>query len=233
MKDLYSIHASQEDLMKYYEEVKKAYLKIFKRLGLEVVVTEASGGVFTDKHTHEFQVLAESGEDTIYYDPKTKKGFNKEIFSQKGNLVGVKAIEVGNIFPLGTKYAEKMGAIFAAEGGSRKPYWFGSYGIGVTRVLGALVEVFHDEVGIIWPEGVAPYKFHLIGLNGKGEDVYSKLGDDVLFDDREVSAGEKFADADLIGCPIRLVVSEKTGDKIEVKKRSRGEVELLPLDKII
>ncbi|MBI4099689.1 hypothetical protein HY440_01655 [Candidatus Microgenomates bacterium] len=237
MKDLYSAHESEEDLMKYYEEVKEAYLKIFKRLGLDIIVTEAAGGVFTDRRTHEFQVLSESGEDTIYFDPKTKLGVNKEIYDGKNkNLREARAIEVGNIFPLGTKYAEKMGATFAGKDGTKKPYWFGSYGIGQTRVMGAIVEVCHDDAGIIWPEAVAPYKFHLVGLNGKGEDVYQKLltaGQEVLFDDRDdVSAGEKFADADLIGCPIRLVVSDKTGDKVEVKKRTEKEAKLVALAEV-
>lgn len=238
MKDLYSAHETEEDLMKYYEEVKEAYLRIFKRLGLEVIVTEAAGGVFTDKRTHEFQVLAEGGEDTIYYDPKTHTGFNKEIFDgkEKGLIEG-RSIEVGNIFPLGTFYAEKMGAYFTSEKGEKKPYWFGSYGIGPTRVLGTLVEVYHDDRGIIWPEAVAPFKFHLVGLNGKGQDVYQKLvkaGAEVLFDDRDgVSAGEKFADADLIGCPYRLVVSDKTGSKVEVKKRQEKEPKLLDLHSLL
>lgn len=245
MKDLYSAHKSEEDLMEYYEEVKKAYVKTFKRLGLEVKVTEADGGVFTKSHTHEFQVVNPAGEDTIYLCDKCDFGYNKEIFDGKvgdicpackqGKIYEDKSIEVGNIFPLGTKYADNMKAFFADEKGEKKPYWFGSYGIGPTRVMGTIVEVHHDDKGIIWPESVAPFKFLLIGLNGKGEEVYKKLlesGAEVLFDDRDISAGQKFADADLIGIPWRLVVSDKTGDKIEVKRRSVTETKLTSMEEI-
>ncbi len=228
MKDLYSLHASEKDLLDFYERCKEAYLKIFKRIGLDVVVVEASGGVFTTNRTHEFQVVCDAGEDTIFYDPKTKLGFNKEIIGDKTkNLVEARAVEVGNIFPFGTYYSEKMDVNFTDEDGTKKPVWFGSYGIGQTRVMGTVVEVSHDDRGIIWPESVAPFRYHLIGLNGKGEDIYQKLGDDVLFDDRDVSAGEKFADADLIGCPYRLVVSDKTQDKIEIKRRTEKDSKLI------
>lgn len=242
MKDLYSAHTSEEDLMNYYEQVKDAYTKIFTRLGFDFRITEASGGVFTDKHTHEFQVLTEVGEDTIYYCDKCKWGANKEVFDGSegdkcpecdGTIKEARSIEVGNIFPLGTWYAEKMGMLFTDHEGNKKPVWFGSYGIGPTRVMGTLVEVNHDDKGIIWPENVAPFKYHLISLPGgeeKAQQVYDELtsnGGEVLWDDREVGAGQKFADADLIGNPIRLVVSEKTGDKIEVKKRSESESKLL------
>lgn len=252
MKDLYSAHLTEEDMLKYYHEVIEAYLKIFKRIGLDVKVVEASGGVFTDKHSHEFQVLTPVGEDTIYYCDCGKCEFaqNKEIFKGKagdkcpecdkceGKIVEAAAIEVGNIFPLGTMYAEKMGATYLAEDGTKKPLWLASYGIGPTRVLGTLVEIYNDEKGIIWPEAVAPYQVHLISLqkNKEAEEVYQKLqtaGIEVLYDDREVTAGQKFADADLIGIPVRLVVSEKTGDKVEYKKRSVDESDILNLDEAI
>lgn len=237
MKDLYSLHATEEDFWKYYEAVKKAYVKIFERTGLEVIATEASGGVFTDKHTHEFQVLTNAGEDTIYYDPKTKTGINKEIFEgKKEDYEEGRAVEVGNIFAFGTYYSEKMGVGFTDKDGNKKPIWFGSYGIGQTRLMGVIAEIHHDEKGLIWPESVAPYKYHLIGLNGRGEDVYKELldkGAEVLFDDRDISAGEKFADADLIGLPFRLVVSDKTGDKIEVKNRKTGEVKMSTLEDLL
>lgn len=234
MKDLYSLHADEKDFWQYYEEVKNSYLKIFGRLGLKAIVTEASGGVFTEKHTHEFQVEAAAGEDTIFVDPKTGIGINKEIFEgEEKDYQKINTIEVGNIFAFGTYYSEKMGVSFTDKDGRKKPVWFGSYGIGPTRVMGTIAEVCHDERGIIWPETVAPFKYHLVGLNGKGGDIYEKLGDDVLFDDRDASAGEKFADADLIGCPFRLVVSDKTGDKIEVKRRDQKEVALLTRDDIM
>ncbi len=212
MKDLYSAHVDEKDLMEYYQKVLQAYIKVFKRLGFKIKVTEASGGVFTDKHTHEFQVLCENGEDTIFYCDSCEWSQNHEIFEgkegdkcpgcKKGKVVKAKAIEVGNIFPLGTFYAEKMGMLYTDKEGKKKPVWFGSYGIGPTRVMGALVEVNHDEKGIIWPKAVAPFEVELISLKVEGKKVYDQLkkaGIDVLWDDREeVSAGVKFADADLI-----------------------------------
>jgi len=260
MKDLYSAHASEEDLMSYYETVKNAYAKIFKRLGLEAKIIEAGGGVFTDKRTHEFQVLAPAGEDTIYYCSNCGWGENKEIFAgnpgdfcpkckeglpagRQGKMIEARAIEVGNIFPLGTWYAEKMGVYFTDKDGQRKPVWFGSYGIGPTRVLGTLVEVYHDEKGIIWPREVAPFACHLIEIldkdqgRAKAQNIYKALQDneiEVLYDDREdVSPGVKFADCDLIGIPVRLVVSQKTGDKIEWKERGETKEEILSLEKAI
>jgi len=236
MKDLYSAHVSEEDLMNYYEKVKEAYIKIFTRLGFNFKVTKASGGVFTDKFTHEFQVLAESGEDTIYW-KGDDEAVNEEILEgDKKDYKSAKAIEVGNIFPLGTWYAEKMGMNFIDKDGARKPVWFGSYGIGPTRVMGTWVEVSHDEKGIIWSKEISPFDVHIIGLNGKGEDIYEKLkgkGVDCLFDDRDVPAGEKFADCDLIGIPVRLVVSDKTGDKIEYKERTSDSSKLLDLKDVV
>lgn len=247
MKDLYSAHATEKDLMDYYEKVKEAYRKIFNRLGFNFKVVEASGGVFTDKFTHEFQVLDAGGEDIIYTCDKCDFAQNREIFEGKegescpkckeGKIVKKEGcVEVGNIFPLGTWYAERMGMYFTDKDGGKKLVWFGSYGIGPTRVMGTLVEVSHDEKGIIWHPQVAPFDVHLIELpGGHGEEVYRKLKDagvDVLWDDREVSAGEKFSDADLIGIPVRLIVSGKTGDKIEWKERTSEKSELLSFEEI-
>jgi prolyl-tRNA synthetase len=155
-------------------------------------------------------------------------------------LRAIKSIEVGNIFKFGTKkYAEDMGGLFMDNDGQKKPLWFASYGIGITRMIGVLVELFNDDRGIIWPKAVAPYQVHLVSLkeNEKAEEVYKKLqeaGVEVLYDDREdVGAGQKFADADLIGIPVRLVVSPKTEGKIEWKERSKSETELLNLDEVI
>ncbi len=246
MKDLYSAHTTEKDLMIYYEKVKKAYSKIFTRLGFNFRITEASGGVFTKNRTHEHQVLADTGEDTIYYCDNCDWGENKEIFEgkkggrcpkcKKGKIVRAKSIEVGNIFPLGTWYAERMRVYYTDKKGMKKPVWFGSYGIGPTRVLGALVEVSHDEKGIVWFPQVAPFQVHLLDLTVKKQEskrvkgVYDKLidaGVEVLLDDRDVSAGEKFADADLIGIPVRLVVSKETKGKIEWKDRRSKKVQLL------
>ncbi|OGC92640.1 hypothetical protein A3D85_03435 [Candidatus Amesbacteria bacterium RIFCSPHIGHO2_02_FULL_47_9] len=241
MKDLYSLHVSEEDLMGYYEKVKQAYIKVFRRIGFDIYVTEASGGVFTDKHTHEFQVVADAGEDTIYIKPGTHEGFNKEVFEGREEDYEVKrSIEVGNIFPLGVaKYAEKMGVYFTDKDGSKKPVWFGSYGIGSTRVMGTAVEVRHDDRGIIWPKSIAPYDVHLVNLRAgdqEGVRVYEglqKAGVEVLYDETDRSAGEKLADADLIGIPVRLVVSEKTGDKVEWKERDKDRTELLSVEEAI
>ncbi|OGM11018.1 hypothetical protein A2Z22_04100 [Candidatus Woesebacteria bacterium RBG_16_34_12] len=251
MKDLYSVHATEDDFWQYYEEVKKAYLKIFKRIGFKIIVTEAPGGVFTENVTHEFQVVTPGGEDTILYCDKCDWGKNKEIFSgkegnlcpkcEKGHVTQVKSIEVGNIFPFGTYYSEKMQVSFTDKNGKKQYPYFGSYGIGSTRVMGAWVETSHDDKGIIWSKAISPFEVHLVELNAessklKAEKVYDSLtkeGVEVLWDDREVMAGEKFADADLIGIPVRLVVSDKAGDKIEWKNRDSNKTELLSLDQVI
>ncbi|MDZ4228006.1 MAG: aminoacyl--tRNA ligase-related protein [Candidatus Levybacteria bacterium] len=258
MKDLYSAHVSEKDMMKYYDEIKKAYGKAFRRMGLDAILTEASGGVFTKNFTHEFQVIVGSGEDEIIYCTKGDFSANAEISSVKegaacnsghGPLKKAKAIEVGNIFPLGTYYSEKMGVNFTDKDGKKQPVWLASYGIGLTRAVGAIVEVHHDEKGIIWPKEVAPYDAHLIMINDEGlmikekaDKIYEELqkaGVEVLYDDREdVSAGAKFADADLIGIPVRLVISKRThsassgqaGNKIEFKERKSEKSELLELE---
>lgn len=249
MKDLYSAHATEESLMEFYEKAKNAYSKIFTRLGFNFKVVEASGGVFTDRFTHEFQVLNANGEDVIYICDNCDFAQNKEIFEgkvgetcpkcKKGKISEeTKTIEVGNIFPLGTWYAERMRMFFTDRDGGKKPVWFGSYGIGPTRVMGTWVEVSHDDKGIIWSKEISPFDIHLVELPGakNTEEVYEKLKEedfDVLWDDRDVPAGEKFADSDLIGIPVRLVVSERNGDKIEWKERTSEKTELLDFDEIV
>lgn len=247
MKDLYSAHTTEEDMLAYYEKVKEAYKKIFTRLGFDFRVVETGGGVFTDKNTHEFQVMAEGGEDIIYFCDKCDWGENKEIFKgkeggkcpscKKGRIVSSSAIEVGNIFPLGTWFAERMRVYYADAKGMKKPVWFASYGIGPTRTMGAWVEVSHDEKGIIWNKEMSPFDVHLIELPGakNAKKLYEDLkeaGVDVLWDERETGAGEKFADADLIGIPVRAVVSGKTGEKIEFKKRDSQKTELLKFEEL-
>ncbi len=259
MKDLYSAHVSEEDMYKYYNLVKEVYPKIFKRLGLEALTVEASGGVFTDKNSHEFQVLSEVGEDTIFFCDCSGKSCdcrfaqNKELFAGADGdkcpecddctIKSAKSIEVGNIFPLGTKYSQNMKVLYTDAEGKAQNIWFASYGIGPTRVMGTLVEVFHDDKGIIWPKSVAPFQVYLISIMNQEssikeetEKVYKKLqeaGVEVLWDDREVSPGEKFANADLLGFPYRLVISQKTGDKIEFKERKSEDASLLSLDEVI
>lgn len=242
MKDLYSFHTSDEDRNAYYEKVRESYFKIFKRLGLQALCTKAGGGTFSEL-SDEFQVITPSGEDTIFVCGKCDLVINKEIVeSQKcpecgGNLKEEKAIEVGNIFPLKSAYAEVFNLYFTDKDGQKKIVSAGCYGLGISRIMGAIVEVFHDEKGIIWPESVAPFQVHLVGLDGEGEKQYQLLkteGVEVLFDDRlEVSAGAKFADCDLIGIPYRIVVSKKTGDKLEVKKRSGKETKFISLNELV
>lgn len=253
MKDLYSFDKTKEDHEKYYERAKQAYIKIWERLGIgdETYVTFASGGSFS-KFSHEFQTLCETGEDTVYVDKKKKIAINKEVFNDevlkeldidKNELEEVRAIEVGNIFPLGTRFSDALGLYYTDEKGEKKPVVMGSYGIGPGRVLATIVELKNDEKGMVWPENIAPYKVMLVGLNledenvkAKAEKLYEKLisfGVEVLYDDREdVTAGQKFANCDLLGIPYRLVVSLKTGDKIEVKKRREKETKLLSEEEI-
>ncbi|MEK7203773.1 MAG: aminoacyl--tRNA ligase-related protein [Patescibacteria group bacterium] len=250
MKDLYSFHKSEEDLFRYYDEVREAYLKIFERCGLKTIYTLAGGGPFTISNTHEFQVLAGVGEDKIFVCSKCCYAENSEISKLKdgdkcpkcgGKVQEKKSIEVGNIFPLGTKYSEAFNLYYSDKNGDKKPVVMGSYGIGISRLMGTIVEIYNDKNGIIWSESVAPFKIHLIVLDGKSKEadkIYNdlqKAGVEVLYDDREgESPGEKFADADLIGCPIRIVVSEKTleKDSVEVKKRNVSEIKLISRNKI-
>lgn len=254
MKDLYSFHKSEEDFKKYYEKVKKSYLKILKRCGLEAIVTEASGAGFIKDFTHEFQILAEGGEDIIIYCEANHFSQNKEISKFKAGdkcpickktLKKGKSIEVGNIFPLGTKYSKAMKAYFTDKAGSRKLMIMGCYGLGPSRIMGTIVEVHHDKNGIIWPKTVAPFQVHLIQIeNSKivkkaSQKLYQDLqkqGIEVLYDGREEkSAGEKFADGDLIGIPTRIVVSEKTltKDCVEIKKRGEKKTRLVKIKQIL
>lgn len=232
MKDLYSFHQNTEDRDRYYEVMRRAYLKIFRRLGIEIIETKASGGTFSEVSL-EFQVLAPTGEDTIYHCPKCRWGINEEIALPeakcakcRGRLQEARAIELGNIFPLKEKFAQDFKLTFKNKSGEEKLVQAGCYGLGTSRVLGAVAETNHDAKGLCWPENIAPFKVHLVELGAKAEKLYQDLlraGIEVLYDDRPgLSAGEKFADADLIGIPWRLVVSEKTmkKKKIEVKKRS-------------
>lgn len=255
MKDLYSFHASEEDLMNYYDKVKEAYLKVFSRCGLKAYYTLAAGGEFTANFTHEFQVLSDVGEDTVMICEKCEYAENVEISKLKdgddcpkcgGKVESHKSIEAGNIFPLGTKYSEAFNLQFNDQDGQKKFVVMGSYGIGLGRLMGTVVEIHNDEAGIIWPESVAPFRVHLIVLPGKDQAVketsdqlYSDLqaaGVEVLYDDRDgASAGEKFADSDLIGIPQRLIISGKTmaENSVEVKARATGETSFVPLKDVI
>lgn len=256
MKDLYSFHADEASLNEFYEKAKKSYEKIFERFGLKAYLTEASGGDFSKEYSHEFMVESEVGEDEIFLCRLCGFAQNKEISKlkkggqcpkcQSGVLEKIKVIEVGNIFKLGTKFSEPIKFYYRTKKGDSKPVVMGSYGIGIERLMGTIVEVSRDERGIIWPEAVAPYKAHLLmigeatpALQKFSDEVYNKLaknGVEVLYDDRsQVSAGDKFFDADLIGMPWRIVVSEKTmaSEKIEIKKRTEKEGKLIKLEEAL
>ncbi len=250
MKDLYSFNTSDEQQDAFYELAKQAYLKIFDRLGIgeQTYVTFASGGVFS-KYSHEFQTVCENGEDTIYLDEKKGIAINKEVYTDeviselgldKATLKEVSAIEVGNIFKLGTKFSEPLGLQFTNEDGQQQSVIMGSYGIGPARAMATVVELCNDEKGIIWPASIAPYDVHLLSLDTEFNDqaqqlktVLEESGLEVLWDDREVRPGEKFAEADLIGIPVRLVISKKTDGKIEYKSRTEKESELLSQEELI
>ncbi len=252
MKDLYSFHSDEEDFKKYYEVMKKAYKKVFERLGLSAIETEASGGTFS-KFSHEYQVLTSSGEDTIFYCSECQFSQNREIAQVKAGdkcpkcgkaeIKEGKTIEVGNIFPLKTKFSEAFGLTYKDKDGKERLVIMGCYGIGISRLMGAVVEVHHDERGIIWPASVAPFAVHLVHIEDPGAEPWAektyeqltKAGIEVLWDDREdVSAGEKFADADLIGIPVRLVVSAKTGEgKVEWKRRDSDKTEVISLSEAV
>lgn len=249
MKDLYSFHADQEDLDKYYEEVVAAYYRIFQRLGLGDItyLTFASGGTFA-KYSHEFQTVSDAGEDLIYLCDKCKLAVNKEIIAEQStcpkcgntNLRETKASEVANIFKLGTKYSKPFDLLYQSQNGEKKLVVMGCYGMGLSRIMGMIAEVCHDDKGLIWPENIAPFKIHLISLgeNEKSDKVYQELlaqGLEILYDDRDVSAGEKFADADLIGCPYRLVISSKSlaAGGAELKQRGEQEVKIINITDIM
>jgi len=251
MKDQYSFHTDQNDLDNYYEIVKDAYIRIYEHLGIgeHTFVTYASGGMFS-KYSHEFQTLTQAGEDLIYICDKCKVAINKEIIEDLKHKCPVcdasglredKAVEVGNIFKLGTKFSQALDLVFTDQEGNNHPVIMGCYGIGPQRLMGTICEIYNDEKGIIWPEAVAPFKVHLISLgkNDEAEKIYQELQKnniEVLYDDREeITAGEKFADADLIGVPFRVIISGKSLEKggVEVKKRSEKESKVMAVSELL
>ncbi len=248
MKDLYSFHFNEKDLKRFFDKVLKAYDNIFKQCGLDALKTEASGGVFTKEKTYEFQVLSKVGEDRILHCEKCLWAANLEVakLSKKcpqcqGKLIKDDSIEIAHTFKLGTKYSQSFDLNFIDEKGKKKPVVMGCYGIGIGRLMGTVVEMNNDKKGIIWPEKIAPFKVHLIqiGNNSKirksAEKLYKDLQEkeiEVLYDDREdKSSGEKFAEADLIGIPYRIVISERTleKDSLELKNRNKDKVELVKI----
>jgi len=249
MKDLYSFHLSEKDFNSYYETAKTAYWQIFARIGLKekTHLTFAAGGTFS-KYSHEFQTVSPIGEDTIYICQKCTQAINKEIKNEVAqcpncgakDFTEKKAIEVANIFTLKNKFTKPFDLSVVDERGKKREVIMGCYGIGLSRLMGTIVEVYHDDKGMIWPETVAPFKVHLLSLdkNKEAEKIYHELikqDIEILYDDRAVSAGEKFADADLIGIPNRLVVSEKSikAGGVELKRRAQEKTEIIKLNKVI
>lgn len=248
MKDLYSLSRTQEEHDAFYEKISDAYMKVYSRLGLGDITypTYASGGYFSG-FSREFQTLSEIGEDTIYLSKEKKVAVNKEIYEyslleriglKKEELEEVKAVEVGNIFPLGTKYSDALGVYYTNEQGEKHSIVMGSYGIGVSRLMGLLAEHFADEHGLAWPAKVAPYKVYLVSIgesievNQAADAIYDSLekaGVDIIFDDRDERPGEKFADADLMGIPTRLVVSDKSlaAGGFEFKTRTSPDTQVV------
>ena len=246
MKDLYSFSKDEKEHEAFYAEAAEAYKRIFARLGIgeKTYFTFASGGTFS-KYSHEFQTICDAGEDTIYIDG-AGKAVNEEVYNDaevyeasgltKESLTKVTAVEVGNIFTLGTKFSESLGLTYTDKEGEQQQVFMGSYGIGPGRVMGTMVELLSDEKGMVWPDGIAPFRYHLVSLAGSDEEVtayadslYADLvsvGQDTLYDDRDLRAGEKFADSDLIGIPWRIVVGKKTlqGGGVEMVNRATGEV---------
>jgi len=255
MKDLYSFSRDAAEHDAYYEKAKAAYVRIYERVGLgaSTYVTFASGGMFS-KFSHEFQTITDAGEDTIYVSEAKKIAVNKEVYNDevlaglgltKSDLVEKKAIEVGNIFSLGTRFSDALDLKFKNEAGESKSPIMGCYGIGPGRVMGTIVETLSDEKGIVWPEAVAPFQVHLVALFDKNgvvkpiaEKLYQSLtakGVEVLFDDREdMGAGAKFSDADLMGMPKCYIISEKTlaTESVEVKDRKTGKVEMKKISEL-
>jgi prolyl-tRNA synthetase len=258
MKDMYSFHTSQEDFEKFYDKMKEVYKTVFSRVGIGhlTYLTFASGGTFS-KYSHEFQTITPAGEDTIYLDEESGVALNKEVFNDevlgqlnltKEKLVEHKAIEVGNIFDLKTKYSAPFDLSFTDDKGEKHVVLMGCYGIGLSRLMGTVVEALADDKGIIWPESIAPFAVHLLALGEdeivlkEAEKVYESLlknNVEVLFDDRAgVSAGEKFSDADLLGMPMRAVISARSmkdlsSGGIEIKKRTEEKGKIVSLEELL
>lgn len=251
MKDLYSFSRTQEEHDAFYEKISDAYDRVFERLGLgeSTFKTFASGGSFA-KFSHEFQTISEVGEDVIYLHRGKNIAINEEVYTDevlaelgvnRDELEEVKAVEVGNIFTLGTRFSDPLDLNFTDENGESKPVIMGSYGIGPSRLMGLIAEHFADEKGLVWPENIAPYKVYLVSIGNVADqatELYEKLqsaGITVLFDDRDERPGAKFADAELIGLPYRVTISERLLEegRLEFTRRNGGEMELLTLDELL
>jgi prolyl-tRNA synthetase len=257
MKDLYSFHKDQDDLMLFYEKMKHVYANVFRDIGIgeDTFLTVASGGDFTKNFSHEFQTITDAGEDLIYVDRKNKIAYNKEVVNEENakklnvdftSLEQIKACEVGNIFPLDTRFSKALDYTYTDEHGQQQPIYMGSYGIGPSRLMGVVTEKMSDDKGLVWPSSISPFSLHLILLSKEkdgeatklAESLYTKLtnrGVEVLFDDRILQAGEKFADSDLIGIPLRVVVSDKSIEKggVEIKERIGSESQIITEEELL
>jgi len=255
MKDMYSFARNQQEHLELYERAAAAYTKVYERLGLGEITyrTAADGGIFTKRFSDEFQTISEIGEDTIYVDEKKRLAINKEVYTdenlkklglKKEDLVEKRGVEVGNIFPLETKYTDALGVYYTDEKGEDRQIIMGSYGIGVSRLMGVIAEQFSDEKGLVWPAEVAPAQVYLARLGDKPEvvkaadELYKELqskGIEVLYDDRDARPGEKFADADLMGIPHRVVISEKlvAANQFEVKGRLEADIQLVSKSELL
>lgn len=248
MKDLYSFSTDQASHDEFYHRVEIAYRKIFDRLGIgaDTHQTFASGGIFA-KYSHEFQTITPVGEDTIYYNTEKDIYLNEEVYNDevlqelgvtKDELTKTNAAEVGNIFTLKYKYSEPLDLQYNNQDGELKTVFMGSYGIGVSRVMGIIVEKLADEKGLVWPEHLAPYKYYLIAIGEQAEELAEKLhaehSEAILYDDRNARPGEKFNDADLMGIPYRIVISDKTlaEDSVEITTRQDGTTKLLTVSEL-
>lgn len=253
MKDLYNFSLNREEHEKFYEKMTEAYNRVFERLGIGDITykTFASGGSFS-KYSHEFQTISAVGEDKIYVHEAKKIAINQEVYNDevladlginKDELIEKKAIEVGNIFTLGTKFSDALDLKYADENGEIKPVFMGSYGIGPSRVMGLLAEHFSDDKGLVWPKNVAPFKVYLVGIGGEEaikytDDLYEDLnnrGIEVIYDDRDVRAGQKFADSELMGIPYRVTVSDRllTSNEYEIVERRSGEKMILTHEQLL
>lgn len=254
MKDMYSLARSQEEHLKLYEQVAQAYHRVYDRLGIGDITyrTAADGGIFTERFSDEFQTLSPIGEDTIYIDEEKRIAINDEVYTDeniaklgldKAKLVEKKGVEVGNIFPLETKYTDALDVYYTDENGNKQQIVMGCYGIGISRLMGVLAEHFSDDKGLVWPENVAPADVYLVQIGGEASmkhatELYEEFeakGVKVLFDDRDERPGTKFADAELMGIPYRITVSDRLieASQYEFTERKTGETKLLTREELL
>ncbi|MEI7750028.1 MAG: aminoacyl--tRNA ligase-related protein [Candidatus Moraniibacteriota bacterium] len=251
MKDMYTFSRDQEQHEREYEKIVEAYFRVYTRLGLGGITyrTYADGGIFTPRFSDEFQTLTEVGEDTVYVDETKRIAVNEEILTdenleklglKRSELVPKKGVEVGNTFHLESKYTDALGVFYNDEKGEKRSIIMGCYGIGISRLMGVIAELFADEKGLVWPEAIAPFRVHLLSLGAdevanSAYDALTAAGIEVLYDDRDARAGEKFADSDLLGIPYRVVIGKRSAEsgEAEVKRRTSDGVEMVKLSELV